>query len=244
MLAYIWLEKETAEKALESGLAPEGEGIKGLALPRTGKAGKYIAALIHPKDTYAAAEGADNICLRLEIDTAAAFVIDAGRIGEKTAATLTPAANYVLGSFRRPLLIVSGPVPAQNIRKYEGLFDAPLLYENSEKLYIDRQFALADEADPTFRETALRAYYEKQAGIGRAVKNSGETLPVKELVNGGKKEKKPSAGGLLRLFSGAGRASKQNSAPQPGAVSIVETAEEYTRPDGTLLGVSIEKERR
>lgn len=244
MLAYIWLEKETAEKALESGLAPEGEGIRGLALPRTGKAGKYIAALLHPKDTYAAAEGADNICLRLEIDPAAAFVIDAGRIGEKTAATLTPASSYVPGTFRRPLLIVTEQVPAQNIRRYEGVLDAPLLYENSEKLYIDRQFTLADEADPGFRETALRAYYEKQAGGGRAVKNSGGTLPVKELINSGRKEKKPSAGGLFRLFSGAGRASKQGAGPQPGAVTIVETAEEYTNPDGTLLGVSIEKERK
>ncbi|MBO4326707.1 MAG: hypothetical protein J5950_05510 [Clostridia bacterium] len=209
MLAYIWLEKDRAEEVLRGGLAPEGEGIDGLSLPRAG--GAYIAAALHPADAYAAPGGSTGSreCMRISIDARECYVIDTGRIGEKAVSTLIPADKYVLGSFRRPLLIIVSAVKAEDIKRYEGRIDAPLLYENSEKLYIDRQFALADEGDPGFRETALRAYYEKQVAMGRAVRYLGETLAPKKRGT--------------------------------WSVAIVETAEEYKAPDGSLLGVCLDK---
>lgn len=241
MLAYIWLEKDRAEEVLRSGLAPEGEGIDGLSLPRAG--GAYIAAALHPADAYAAGAGnaANSECMRISVDPKECYVIDAGRISEKVAATLIPADKYVLGTFRRPLLIIVSAVKAEDIRRYEGRMDAPLLYENSEKLYVDRQFALADDNDPGFRETALRAYYEKQAETGRAVKYSGETLVLKERLRNGKAEKKSSKGGIFRFFSQAGRGAGNEKERGAGVAAIVEMAEEFTAPDGSLLGVCLDK---
>lgn len=186
MQAYIWLEKERAEEVLAGGLRPEGESIEGLSLPRTG--GRYIAALLHPADRFYGRGTAGKVCLRLEIDAKKAYVIDIGRIKNKAADSLIPAEKYVYGTFRRPVLIVLTPVEPEDIKKYERVLDAPVLYENSEKIYIDRQFALADDNDPGFRETALRAYYEKQAAAGRAVKYSGEAIADKSRARSGMEE--------------------------------------------------------
>ncbi len=239
MLAYIWLEKEKAEEILAKGMKPEGEGVEGLALPRAGK--EYIAALLHPADTFAGGGEADHVCLRLDIDRKTAYVIDAGRMAGRVQDTLTPADKYVFGSFRRPLLIITAPVRAEDIKRYEGNIDAPLLYENSEKIYIDRQFALIDDIDPAFREIALRAYYEKQTAAGRGVKYSGASFPVPEKIKNSKKEEKSSKNGFFRRFTGAGRGGRDKQGATAESGGIAEIVEEYVSPDGKLIGVNIEK---
>ena len=238
MQAYIWLEKERAEEVLAGGLRPEGEGIEGLSLPRAG--GGYIAALLNPADDYATAGSAGLVCLRLNVDAKKAYVIDTARIEGKIADTLAPAEKYVFGTYRRPLLVIPEQVEPENIKKYEGVLDAPVLYENSEKIYIDRQFALADDNDPGFREIALRAYHEKQAAAGRAVKYSGGAFRVKERIKTGKKPKKSEKSGIFRLFSAKTEGKNINGASGTGTV-IEETVVEYAAPDGKPIGIYIDK---
>ncbi len=169
MTVYCWLQPDGAEKAVREGLEPEGEGLKGESFRETG--GKYIAALLHPGDEE---KRAGRVCVKLRIEPEKAYVAETGRIREKIGETLVKASGYRLGEYRKPVCLIAGRVPADNISIYDSSFDEPLLYESSEKLYVDRLFALADEADPGFRETALKAYFEKQRALGRLVRYSGE----------------------------------------------------------------------
>jgi hypothetical protein len=231
MTGYVFLEKEKAEKVLKEGLAPERDGIRGIGFPSV--KGPYIAAFFHPAENYAPAEDG-TVCLRAEIPVREAFVADAARVPDKIAGTLLPLAEYKLGTYRRPFIVIPGGLAADCFSKRDNDLDAPLLYENSEKLYIDRSFALAEESDPGFRERALKAYYESLVDSGRAVKRSGEARDVKEDLLTGEPAKKKERGGLFRFFS------KGNG---PETVRIIEEIDEYSAPDGTVIGISIGKEQ-
>ena len=229
MTGYVFLEKEKAEKVLKEGLAPEGDGIRGIGFPSV--KGPYIAAFFHPAENYAPT-GDDTVCLRAEIPVSDAFVADAARIPDKIPGTLLPLSEYKLGTYRRPFIVIPGGLAAERFSTRDRDIDAPLLYENSEKLYIDRCFALAEETDPGFRERALKAYYESLVESGRAVKRSGEARDVREHLLTGEPAKKKERGGLFRFFS------RGNG---PETVRITEEIDEYSAPDGTVLGISVGK---
>ncbi len=243
MTAYIILEKEKAEKALAEGLAPEGDGIRGVKFSRV--KGPYIAAFFHPEEPYVGKD-ACNECLCAELPDNAVYVADAGRAADKIPDTLVPLEKYKLGTYRRPFIVVTCELTADKLSRRDPDRGLPLLFENSEKLYVDRCYSAAEDSDPGFKERALKAYYESLAASGRAVKRSGTVWDVRENLLTGGEEKKKERGGIFRLFSRQQEGKKARDGEKTGAngVTIAKLAEEsceYVSPDGEIIGISISK---
>ena len=234
MTLYIWLEQEKAEKAAAEGLSPEGEGIPGVRFAGIGKA--YLVAFLHPAD--AGTASGRKVCLKLNIEPGEVRIFDAARIDEKARESLIPADRYRLGTYRRPWCVIARKITPEEISFYDSRMDEPLLYENSEKLYVDRIFELADDTDPGFRELAVKAYLEGQVAAGRAVKYSGPACASAErIAQSGDNAGKSGAGSRFRFLR------QRLSGEQDPGGSGAETAEEYRNPDGTLLGVTVTKRR-
>ena len=86
-------------------------------------------------------------------------------------------AGYTFGSFRKPECLVPGSVLPDAIEKYNKTMDEPLLYTNSEELYIDSMFAKFTDEIPGFKEQSLAAFFNSKRMDGvRSVKEGKYTF--------------------------------------------------------------------
>lgn len=246
MKGYIWLENNKSEKVLKEGLGPSDAGV--LKLYTGSAAIDCIVAFLHPADARIEKNG--MTCLKIKLDPEKTFIAEAASMAEHFNRTAVALRNYVLGTYRRPVVLIPYRPGPDVLEPYNGQLDEALLYVNSEELYVDRCFTLLDETDPGFREKALEAYWKGSAEAGLAVEISGrtETLPeVKKRSEGtgsGEGAVPERESGLKKVFR------KYKTTPKTGSVSAGksepvqnEISTEYLAPDGSVTGIVIKKLR-
>ena len=165
MKAYLYTTEELAQEAVAYGLK--------LSHNATGTVRVYgsehpcLETYLHPADCPNAKKGA--AVLKLQLEDSKAFVGEGMLTGPRYEASLVPAKDYRLGTYRSPRCLVIASVFAEQIERYDPNMDEPLLYENSQSLYRDCVLGRVQESD-AFKELSLRAYYEQEAQQGRATK--------------------------------------------------------------------------
>ncbi|MDR0286249.1 MAG: hypothetical protein LBI03_00845 [Clostridiales bacterium] len=71
--------------------------------------------------------------------------------------------SYVLGMYRDPECLFSSTILPQEIEGYDSRRDEPLLYGCSSELYVNRLLNEARDAESSFDEIILAAYYNIKA---------------------------------------------------------------------------------
>lgn len=141
-----------------------------------GERRKCITALLNPKDNMNKYRAESFKCLKLEVQSRYCFVADnclyeAGRSHPEVMCmyeqSIMPAENYIFGSYRLPeCLVISTVLPGQ-ISILDKWLDSPILFDNSEDLYINNIIETYREYHRDFNDALLYSFYSMLSSLGR-----------------------------------------------------------------------------
>lgn len=137
-----------------------------------------VSACLNPNDL----EKKDGYTIvRLVPDDTHCFIAEGSFYGEYEAAIRTgadgeiwkkeyeksviPVSQYRLGMYRAPEYLIIRTLFSGQIEKFDRRKGEPILYNNSEELYIGNAVRAAEECCDNFYEIAVSAVYEKKSGF-------------------------------------------------------------------------------
>lgn len=107
---------------------------------------KCLSALLNPKDDMNKYKSSDYKCLKLELYPKYCFIADKylydiglnnAEVMKLYTDTIIPIENYTFGLYRLPECLVTSTVIPEQISVLDKRLDSPILFNNSEELYIN-----------------------------------------------------------------------------------------------------------
>jgi len=142
---YFFVSRDKVEDIVDCGLKLSEWYDRELILPGTNEKKKVLKALLNPRDDAGMMNDTNYQCLRLQVELDYCWVADAllykmcqedSQIMELYYNNIIPLRDYCFGTFRNPEVLVTTSVLPEFIDVAGEVLDTPLLYENSEKLYL------------------------------------------------------------------------------------------------------------
>ncbi len=165
---YYYVPNSEVSNATECGLKLTQWGEKEIEVE--GMTKKCIIALLNPKDDIVKYRSNDYTCLRLEIKLRHCFVADAMlfEVGlESTEAmklfneSIVQADKYIYGTYRIPECLVTTTVISDQIKVLDKRIDLPILFDNSEELYMNNIIENYREEYRNFNDMMLYTFNMK-----------------------------------------------------------------------------------
>ncbi|MBE5821959.1 MAG: hypothetical protein E7311_05165 [Clostridiales bacterium] len=98
----------------------------------------FLTGLLNPKDEIEKFNSDDYTCLKLNLNIATLKVADSALYGSKYYEnTIIPYAEYELGKYMQPEVLISMSILPEIIEEINYYIDSPLLYDNSKELYVN-----------------------------------------------------------------------------------------------------------
>lgn len=188
---YYYLPAGEVGRAVECGLKLSDWYDREVEI--SGENRKCLSALLNPKDNMGKYRSDDFKCVKLDLPlkycyTADRFLYEAGLKSVQAAAmykeSIIPLKNYVFGSYRLPeCLVTCTPIPGQ-ISVLDKRLDSPVLFDNSEELYINNIIETNREKYEWFFDTLLYYFYSKlcEEGSMHKIEDSEKGIAI---FNGG-----------------------------------------------------------
>lgn len=162
MIAYYYIDKDRAEEAVECGLKLSVYGdilIEDKDYPI-----KAIRALLSPKDDMEKYSNEKLACLKLDIPKGKLLVSEEFYLEtdnkEWFSDSVVHAENYIIGTYRKPCFLLTFTVMSEYIGILDKKRDVPVLYDNSEELYIHNIKSEFEYKDKDFYDKALYGYLD------------------------------------------------------------------------------------
>ncbi|MCX8130762.1 MAG: hypothetical protein N3I35_11760 [Clostridia bacterium] len=192
---YYYIPVEEAGNAVECGLKLSKWFDKEVVV--NGEIKKCISALLNPRDDLEKFRSAGLKCIKLELSPSYCFVADNSlyEIGTNSAdimkvyeKSVIPAENYVFGTYRMPECLVTCTVIPGQISALDRHLDSPILYNNSEELYVNNIIEGYKEENIDFNDTMLYCFYSKlsEEGVFTRVEDKEKGLAAFTDVKAGK----------------------------------------------------------
>lgn len=144
-----------------------------------GDSRKCITALLNPRDDMVKYKSPDFRCVKLEVEPQFCFVADrslheVGLDSQEAMAmyigSILPVENYIFGSYRLPECLVVTTLLPGHIHLLNRRLDSPVLFDNSEELYMNNVLEAYKEQHEDFYDCLLYNFFCKLAQIGKADK--------------------------------------------------------------------------
>ncbi|KNY27416.1 hypothetical protein [Pseudobacteroides cellulosolvens] len=170
MEVYFYIRSELAESAVDCGLKLSEHYEKVVMID--GEEKKCISTLLNPKDDLDKYKSSEYKCLKFDLPSKLCYVADKYMhivgAGSKDAMeiynrSITPLKDYIFGSFRLPECLVSSTIMPEQISILDKRLDSPILYDNSEELYINNIIESYKEEHGDFQDVLLYSFYSKLA---------------------------------------------------------------------------------
>lgn len=162
MIAYFYIDKNDAEVAAECGLKLSLYGREILADPEHPI--RAITALISPKDDMAKYEDENLTCLKLDIPRGKLLVAEELYLStgnrEWFNESVVHAENYIFGTYRKPCYLITFTISSEYIGILDKSRDVPVLYDDSEEVYIHKVKGAFEDKDENFYDKALYGYLD------------------------------------------------------------------------------------
>lgn len=162
MIAYFYIDRNDATETAECGLklSMYGDGV----LAERDHPIKAIRALISPKDDMVKYRDDSLACLKLDIPKGKLLVaeeiyLDTGN-KEWFDESVTHAENYIFGTYRKPCYLITFTVSSEYIGILDKTRDVPVLYDDSEELYVHKMKTEFEDKDENFYDRALYGYLD------------------------------------------------------------------------------------
>lgn len=164
MVAYFYIDKNEAEEAAECGLKLSVYGEEILA--ERDHPMRAVRALLSPKDDMSKYNDEGLACLKLDIPgdkllVAEGIYLETGN-WEWFNESVLHAENYIFGTYRKPYYLITFTISNEFIGILDKKRDVPVLYDDSEELYIHKMKARFEDNDHNFYDKALYGYLDVQ----------------------------------------------------------------------------------
>lgn len=187
MEVYFYIPANEAENTVECGLKLSRWFDKEVVIG--GSVRKCISALLNPKDDIVKYRSGEYRCLKLDVNTNYCFVADKylyevglsfSQVMDMYTGSVIPVENYIFGQYRLPECLVTSTVIAEQISILDKRLDSPVLFDNSEDLYINNIVETYKEEHNDFNDVLLYYFYSKLAEIGKAdkIEDSDKSIAV------------------------------------------------------------------
>jgi hypothetical protein len=137
---------------------------------------KCLTALLNPKDDIEKYNSNHLVCVKIEIEPEYCFVgdrylynggLELPEVMKIYRSSIIPISKYIFGTHRLPECLVTSTVIGGHISILNKRLDSPVLYENSEALYINNTMEYYKEVDANFNNASLYYFCEKLTELGR-----------------------------------------------------------------------------
>jgi hypothetical protein len=137
---------------------------------------KCIAAFLNPKDDMYKYKSTDLRCVKLQLDAKYCFVgdkflyqvgVNIPKALELFNQSIIPIEKYIFGSYRIPECLVLSTIIAGQIEVLDKRLDSPVLFGNSEELYINNIIETYREEYDDFNDAMLYSFYSKLVDAGK-----------------------------------------------------------------------------
>jgi hypothetical protein len=141
-----------------------------------GSSRKCIIAFLNPKDDMEKYMSNDYRCVKLEVATNYCYVADRylyqvglsePRVMDLYIESIIPVQEYIFGSYRLPECLVTSTVIGGHISPLNKSLDSPVLFNNSEELYISNIIETHKEGHCNFMDDMLYYFYCNLAMCGK-----------------------------------------------------------------------------
>jgi len=163
---YYYIPAQKVNDAVECGLKLSVWYDKETIIE--GSSRKCITALLNPKDDMEKYMSSDYRCVKLEIDQKYCYVADRylyqiglsePQVMEMYIESIIPVQDYIFGSYRLPECLVTSTVIGGHISVLNKNIDSPVLFDNSEELYINNIVEMYKENHNDFINDMLYYFY-------------------------------------------------------------------------------------
>ncbi len=170
MEVYFYIKSELAESAVDCGLKLSEHYEKVVMI--NGEEKKCISTLLNPKDDLNKYRSSEYKCLKFDLPSKLCYVADKYMYivgaGSKEAMeiynnSIISLKDYIFGSFRLPECLVSCTVMPEQISILDKRLDSPILYDNSEEIYVNNIIESYKEEHGDFQDVLLYSFYSKLA---------------------------------------------------------------------------------
>jgi hypothetical protein len=170
MEVYFYIKSELSESAVDCGLKLSEHYEKVVTI--NGEEKKCISTLLNPKDDLDKYRSSEYKCLKFDLPSKLCYVADRYMnvvgAGSKEAMeiyikSIIPLKDYIFGSFRFPECLVSSTIMPEQISILDKRLDSPILYDNSEELYVNNIIESYKEEHGDFQDVLLYSFYSKLA---------------------------------------------------------------------------------
>lgn len=174
---YYYVPSEEAEDVVQCGLKLSKWFDREVLI--NGESRKCLTALLNPKDDIEKYRSGRYKCVKLEVLPKYCYVADSYlyRMGLSNPAamelyyeSIMPVEDYVFGSYRLPECLVTSTVIGEYISMFEEKLGSPLLFDNSEELYLNNIMEEYQDEHIEFIDAMLYCFYSKLAEMGKLKK--------------------------------------------------------------------------
>jgi hypothetical protein len=171
---YFYMPVNKVENAVECGMKLSQWFDKEVQI--NGQNRKCIAAFLNPKDDMDKYKSADLKCVKLQLDAKYCFVgdkflyqvgVNIPKALELFNQSIIPIEKYIFGSYRIPECLVLSTIIAGQIEVLDKRLDSPVLFGNSEELYINNIIETYREEYDDFNDAVLYSFYCKLVDAGK-----------------------------------------------------------------------------
>lgn len=184
---YYYLPVEKVNDVVECGLKLSIWYNKEIIVD--GEIKRCLSALLNPKDDIEKYRSNSYKCVKLEVLPNYCYAADkylylasggsdrAMRLYEKS---IIPVKDYIFGSYRLPECLVTSTIIAGHISILDRRLDSPVLFDNSEDLYINNIMEDYKEQHNDFNDCLLYNFYCNLAELGKVdkIEDTGRRIAI------------------------------------------------------------------
>lgn len=184
---YYYIPASKVENAVTCGLKLSEWYDREVRIEGSSK--RCVSALLNPRDDHEKYISPDYKCLKLEIMEKYCFISDKYlyRAGlafpeamEIYSRSVIPVKNYTFGRFRLPECLVTSTVISDYVSLLDKRLDSPILFSNSEELYLNNIIEGYKETHDDFTDAMLYSFYCRlsDTGLVRRLGDTGSGITV------------------------------------------------------------------
>lgn len=184
---YYYVPAEELDDVVDCGLKLSKWYDKEITID--GSTRKCITAFLNPKDDIEKYNSKDLRCVKLEIAPNYCYVSDgclyitAGYSREAMELyldSIVPIEKYIFGSYRLPECLVTSTVIGGSIAVLDKRRDSPVLFNNSEELYVNNILEFYKERHPSYFDAMMYYFYKELVKKGRMdiIESQGSAIAV------------------------------------------------------------------
>lgn len=171
---YYYVKSENVSNIIDCGLKLSAYYNKEVVIDDEKKL--CLSGLINPKDDLELYKSSAFKCLKLQVKTGKCFVADRfiydtfkaqGQDMESYYKTIVPIEQYSFGSYRLPECLVTTTILAGEASVLDKRMDSPVIYSNSEELYINNILQELREQYAEIDDSLLYYFLDKLADLAK-----------------------------------------------------------------------------